>query len=192
MDGVKRVQAAAVETTWRPAAPGWTLASDLFLIPFLAASLFIAQLAVATPPQPVHADGQPTVHDVAGDLMCQCSCSMTVAACQEAMECSVAADFVQNIQRRLEAGESKQEILDRFASIYGEQVLASPRKSGFGLTAWVTPFMAVISGGIILAALVRAWVRRRSAPLEGDMSAGGTEDLDHYQGRVDEELRLLE
>jgi cytochrome c-type biogenesis protein CcmH/NrfF len=117
---------------------------------------------------------------------------MTVATCQEAMECSVAADFAQNIERRLEAGESKQEILDRLASIYGEQVLASPRKSGFGLTAWVTPFLAVTSGGIVLAALVRAWVRRRSAPLEGDMLAGETEDLDGYQKRVDEELRLLE
>ncbi len=177
---------------WRLAALGWTPASALFLTPIVAATLIFASLAVVTPAQPVHADGQPTVHDVAGDLMCQCSCSMTVAACQEAMECSVAADFVQNIQRRLETGESKQEILDRFASIYGEQVLASPRKSGFGLTAWVTPFMAVISGGIVLAALVRTWVRRRSAPLEGEMSEGGTEDLDRYQERVDEELRLLE
>jgi cytochrome c-type biogenesis protein CcmH len=192
MDGVKRVQAAAVETTWRPAAPGWTLASDLFLIPFLAASLFIAQLAAATPPQAAHADGQPTVHDVASELMCQCGCSLTVAACQEAMECSVAAGMVRNIQRQIDAGDNEQEVLDHFASIYGEQVLASPRKSGFSLVAWVTPFMAVAAGAVVVSGVVWAWVRRRSAALEADVSAGWSEDLDRYQERVDDEVRLLE
>jgi len=167
-------------------------ASVLFLTPILAASLFVASLAVPTPPKAVHADGQPTVHDVASELMCQCGCSLTVAACQEAMECSVAAGVVQNIERQLDAGDSKQAILDYFASIYGEQVLASPRKSGFSLAAWVTPFLAVAAGGVVVAALVWAWVRRQSSPAEAEALAAPPDDLDLYEERVDEELRLLE
>ena len=49
-------------------------------------------------------------HDVASELMCQCGCALTVAACQEAMECSIASDIVQEIDRQIVAGKSKPEI----------------------------------------------------------------------------------
>ena len=108
------------------------------------------------------------------------------------MECSVADSIVASIQSQIDAGESKQEILDGFASVYGEQVLGSPRKSGFSLTAWVAPFLAVAAGGVMVSTLVFAWVRRSSSSLEAEVSAAESEDLDLYQKRVDDELRLLE
>lgn len=166
----------------------WILPSVLLLTLVLAAGLF----AGSTRPLSVRGDEPPTVHEVASELMCQCGCSLTVAACQEAMECSVADGMVQNIQRRLDDGESKQEILDGFASIYGEAVLALPRKSGFGLTAWVTPFLAVAAGGVAVSAAIWAWAKRRSAPPQAELPASPSDDLYLYEERVDEELRFLE
>jgi cytochrome c-type biogenesis protein CcmH len=170
----------------------WILPSALILALTLPAWLSAAPLPAPAGPSTANADGPPTVHEVASELMCQCGCSMTVSACQESMECSVADSIVASIQSQIDAGESKQEILDGFASVYGEQVLGSPRKSGFSLTAWVAPFLAVAAGGVMVSTLVFAWVRRSSTSLKTELSAAESEDLDLYQKRVDDELRLLE
>ncbi len=156
----------------------WVLPSVLLLV-----------LVLVAWPQTSDADEPPAVHGVASELMCQCGCSLTVAACQEAMECSVADGMVQNIQRQIDAGKSKQEILDGLATVYGEEVLALPRKSGFSLTAWVAPFLAVAAGGMVVSALIWTWARRRSALAEAAASPFPVEDLDPYEERVDEDLR---
>lgn len=168
------------------------LPSALLLALVLAAWLFAPPLAVPAGPPTADADGPPTVHEVASELMCQCGCALTVAACQESMTCNIADSMVQEIQRRIDAGESKQEILNAFAAVYGEQVLASPRKSGFSLTVWVAPFLALALGGVVVSALVWAWVRRRPAPVGAEVLAESSDDLDLYGKQVDEELRLLE
>ena len=156
----------------------WMLSSALLLV-----------LVLAAWPKAIAADEPLTVHQVAGGLMCQCGCSLTVAACQEAMECSVADGMVQDIQSQIDAGKTKQEILDYFVSAYGEGVLASPRKSGFSLTAWVAPLVVVAAGGMVVSALVFAWVRRRPAFAEAAASPFPVEGLDRYDERVDEDLR---
>ncbi len=170
----------------------WLLPSAFLLVMVLALWLFAPSLAVPAGSRAADADGAPTVHEVASELMCQCGCAMTVAACQESMECNVADSIVQDIQRRIDAGESKGEILNAFAVIYGEQILASPRKSGFSLTAWVAPLLAVAAGGVVVSAAIWAWARRRTAPAEAELPARPPDDLHPYEERVDEELRLLE
>ena len=114
---------------------------------------------------------------------------MTVAACQESMECSIADSMVADIQQRIDAGESKKDILNGFAAIYGEEVLAAPLKSGFSLAAWVTPLVVVAAGAVVGGALVWAWVRRRAAPLGAAVSPSPSDVLRFYEERVDEDLR---
>ena len=140
----------------------------------------------------VHADGPPTVHQVASGLMCQCGCGLTVASCQESMTCTVANGIVQQIQRQIDEGKSKQEIQEYFVSVYVEQILALPRKSGFSLTAWMTPFLAVGAGAVAVSAVVWLWARRRSAQLQAETPAGPSETLSLYEERVDQDLHLLE
>ncbi len=166
----------------------WLLPSAFLLALVLALWLFAPSLAI---PRAADADEPPTVHGVASELMCQCGCAMTVAACQEAMECSVADSIVASIQSQIDAGESKQDIVNGFAAIYGEQVLAAPRKSGFSLTVWVAPFLAVALGGALVSALVWGWVRRRPAPVGAELAGEPSHDLDLYEKRVDDELSLL-
>jgi cytochrome c-type biogenesis protein CcmH len=107
------------------------------------------------------------------------------------MECSVADSIVASIQNQIDAGESKGDILNGFATIYGEQVLAAPRKSGFSLTVWVAPFAAVALGGAFVSALVWAWVRRRPAPVGAESAGQPSPGLDLYEKQVDDELSLL-
>lgn len=164
----------------------WIPPSALILA--LIPAVLVAVLPLAT----AHADEPPSVHDVASGLMCQCGCGMTVAACQEAMSCSIAGSLVQEIGDQIDEGKSKGEILDYFATIYGEEFLGAPRKSGFGLTAWVTPFLAVTAGAVVAGTLVWFWATRRLAAMKAAAApATGFQNLDLYEQRVDEDLRLL-
>ncbi len=151
----------------------------------------VALVAVAARPSEVGADGPPTADDVGSELMCQCGCSMTVATCIQSMTCDVAQGMVADIQTQIDAGKSKGEILDDFVSQYGESILATPRKSGFTLTAWLTPFAALIVGAAVVSWAVWAWTRRRALKPQEPMIAD-KEQLDAYEEQVERDLRLLE
>jgi cytochrome c-type biogenesis protein CcmH/NrfF len=56
-------------------------------------------------------------------------------------------------------GHSAQEILAAFKGIYGEKVLMAPVRSGFNLLGYTMPFIALGTGAVIVAALMRRWKR---------------------------------
>jgi len=148
-------------------------------------SVLLLVLILAAWPQASAADEPPTVDEVASELISQCGSGVVLAD----HDCGVARSMKASIQSQIDAGKTKEEILDHFVSIYGEQVLATPRKSGFSLTAWVAPFLAVAAGGIVVSALIWTWARRRPASAEAAASPFPVEDLDPYEERVDEDLR---
>ena len=165
------------------------------LVGVLMALLTVGGLlaVVATVPQGATASGPPTVDDLTDELMCQCGCGMTLANCFESMECSVSGSMATEIQQQIDQGKTKGEISDYFVAQYGEAVLASPRKSGFGLAAWTIPFLAIAAGGGATAWLVWLWARRRSP--RGFQATVGVQDaglLRRYEDQVDEDLKALE
>ena len=150
-------------------------------------------VAVTTAPQGATASGPPTVDDLTDELMCQCGCGMTLANCFESMECTVSGSMATEIQQQIDEGKNKGEISDYFVAQYGEAVLASPRKSGFGLAAWTIPFLTIAAGGGATAWLVWLWVRRRSP--RGHRAAVRVQDaglMRRYEDQVDEDLKDLE
>ncbi len=163
--------------------PRWILAAP--------AVILLAFLAGGARPGTTAADEPLTVDDVASGLMCQCGCSMTVNSCEGVMACGIAPNMMTSIQTQIDEGKTKREIEDAFVAAYGETVLAVPRKSGFNLTAWVTPFLAVIAAAGVTAWLAWVWVRRRSAKAP----ATATEEkrlLKAYESQVERDLRQLE
>ena len=79
-----------------------------------------------------------TVRDVAREVRCPtCNTPLDVSSAP------VALDMKQYIQKRIEAGWSKQRIIDGLVDEFGTQVLATPPKSGFDLIAWIVPALAV-------------------------------------------------
>lgn len=121
----------------------WALGAGL-----LALMLLVPVAAMADSPD-----------DVATELICQCGCNMVLNQCNHA-ECSSRDGMMASIAKQLDAGRTKQQIVAGFVAQYGEKVLSAPTKEGFNLTAWVTPFVALLAGAVLVYFLVRAWVAR--------------------------------
>jgi cytochrome c-type biogenesis protein CcmH len=56
-------------------------------------------------------------------------------------------------------GHGAQEIIDAFVGVYGERVLMEPKKTGFNLTGYLAPFVALGGGAALIVALLRRWKR---------------------------------
>jgi cytochrome c-type biogenesis protein CcmH len=75
------------------------------------------------------------------------------------------------IRSRIAAGDSNSEIRERLVAQFGEAVLASPRRRGLGLLAWLAPAAALLAGGLVLA-----WRGRRTARLDVDVEPAPLDD----------------
>lgn len=156
----------------------------------LAASLAASVSASATRAQPYDAEAE--VDAIAGGLMCECGAAVTVADCGNG---TIASGMRDIIRQQVALGKSRGEILDHFASLYGECILAEPRKSGIGLAAWLGPLVAIVAGGAVLGGSVWAWTLRASASERGRQPTpppSGGQELDEYERRVEEELERFE
>ncbi len=102
----------------------------------------------------------------AGDaLMCQCGCGATITSCS--MEnCHSAEPIREEIWERLQNGESVASIIDVFKDRYGLIILSAPPTSGFHLTAWVVPFLALLIGAFVTRHVLRSWKQQTTVPSE--------------------------
>ncbi|MFZ5640888.1 MAG: cytochrome c-type biogenesis protein [Bacillota bacterium] len=120
-------------------------------------------------------------------LVCQDDCGMILSACD-----NQTAQYMRKIViDRLQKGQGKDEILGYFVSIYGEKVLAAPQAKGFNITAWVTPFLAVILGGVLIYFVLDKWVfnARLDEMDELNESEKKLADLSEYEDQLDKELK---
>jgi cytochrome c-type biogenesis protein CcmH/NrfF len=121
------------------------------------AALVLALLFLTTP---VAATTQQEVEE---SLTCQCGCGLTVHSCNH-LQCPSGEPIKKEISERLARGEDKETIVGAFRARYGEKVLSSPTFSGFNWLAWVTPFAAVLGGGVGVAVVIRRWLRKPPPP----------------------------
>ncbi len=128
-----------------------------------------------------------TVDDIAKEFICQCGCNMVLLNCSHA-ECAPRETMLASIKQKVDQGQTQEQIIQSFVLQYGEQVLASPPKKGFNLTAWITPFVAILAGAAVIGVALRRWVKkgRRS-----EVSVQDTLDPseDRYLRRVEKELQ---
>ncbi len=120
----------------------------------------------------------PEVFDIASRLRCPVCVSETVA--QSAS--STAVEMREMIGRRLEAGESEDEILAYFQQRYGDWILLDPPRRGIFLVVWLLP--VVVSAAIAAVAVVLAvrWTRRGREPIDVDPAALEAFRRDAYGG----------
>ncbi len=87
-------------------------------------------------------------------------------------------------------GKGEEEILSHFANKYGEKILSSPTTTGFNLTAWVMPFVAVGIGALVVAFTLLRWRRRTSdtVPAPESPSADGPKTKSEHQKTFEREL----
>lgn len=122
--------------------------------------------------------------DIQESLICPACLDdrMTVASCND----STAEQTRQDIQRKLAAGQTKEQIIAGYVAQYGEIILAVPTKSGFNLMAWVIPPIAAVGGIALVYFAVTRWVRNHSGR---SVEAAGPAIDEVDQERLNDEIR---
>jgi cytochrome c-type biogenesis protein CcmH/NrfF len=103
-----------------------------------------------------------TQREIEEALTCQCGCGLTVHSCNH-LQCPSGEPIKKEIGERLARGEDGETILAAFRARFGEKVLSAPTFRGFNWFAWVTPFAAMLAGGLGVTLVIRRWVRERPA-----------------------------
>ena len=115
-----------------------------------------------------------SVGEVASELRC-----VTCGTPLDVSNAPVAEQMKAQIELRISQGATKDQIKAEFVREFGEQVLATPRKSGLGLVAWLLPALAVVAGLAAIPVVTRQWAKRNpngSGPA-AELSAEDTERL---------------
>ncbi|MBI4301604.1 MAG: cytochrome c-type biogenesis protein CcmH [Chloroflexi bacterium] len=128
----------------------------------------------------------PVVNSLAQKLVCQCGCNASLANCNH-LECMVRDSMMTTIRQQVDQGKSESEIVSYFVAQYGEKVLVAPSKRGFNLTAWVTPFAAIVVGAGVLYLLLKMWVLRGRQIL-APRREEPTPENEEYRQRLEREL----
>src|SRR5712692_9160847 len=111
------------------------------------------------------------VQDLGQKFVCVCgTCNQMLTACNH-FGCPSSGPMLAEIAAELDEGKSDDSIISHFAEKYGLTVLSSPPRSGFNLIAWITPFVALAVGALLVIYFVRQfrakWV---AAPADIDVA----------------------
>jgi cytochrome c-type biogenesis protein CcmH/NrfF len=77
----------------------------------------------------------------------------------------------------------KAELVERF----GDRILSAPRPEGFGLAAYILPFVAFVAGGVLVWHFLRRQTREAAAVAHAPATPAGAADPE-LERLVDEEL----
>ena len=103
--------------------------------------------------------------DLEHQIHCQCGCNLDVYTCRTTdFSCTVSPAMHADVLGLVSGGYSATEILAAFKSVYGEKVLMAPVKSGFNLLGYGLPFVALGTGAVVVAVLLKRWKERALVP----------------------------
>jgi cytochrome c-type biogenesis protein CcmH/NrfF len=114
-------------------------------------ALMTASAAAVTAPKT-------TVNDVEDEVMCPiCGTLLELADSPQARREKV------YVAKLVAAGKTKAEVKDALVTQYGSDVLATPQASGFDLSAYLVPILALLVAIPVLAFSVNRWRRDGSS-----------------------------
>ena len=102
------------------------------------------------------------VFDIAAELRCPVCQSESAADSSS----SSSIEFRNIIRERLQAGESRADIVGFFQDKYGDWILMDPPKRGLYLWVWGLPVAAGVFGLGFLGILLARWRKNAGVPLE--------------------------
>ena len=92
------------------------------------------------------------------------------------------------ISQLLGEGKTREEILDMYVAIYGEQILAQPRARGFNLLAYVMPPTFLLVGGLLLV----FFINQAKSPAVQTAPATRKSYGDEFFQRIEKEMQDLD
>jgi cytochrome c-type biogenesis protein CcmH len=130
------------------------------------------------------------LQDLENALMCKCDdkCGKVLLNCTCATSDKTRAKF----SKMLESGLTVDQIIKMQVDKYGETVLSAPSKFGFNLTAWMTPFVALIAGGFGVRKILVAWVGKKGDGDSTEAPEAKPEISEKYSKRLKDELDGIE
>jgi cytochrome c-type biogenesis protein CcmH/NrfF len=102
---------------------------------------------------------QDLFRDIASELRCPTCTGLSVLE----SDAKFSTQIKDIVKEQVEAGKSKDEVLQYFTERYGPWILRAPPKTGFNAIVWVLPSAALLLGPLLVWLLV--WRRRPAAPV---------------------------
>ena len=130
------------------------------------------------------------LQDLENALMCKCDdkCGKVLINCT----CSTSDKTRAKFSKMLESGLTVEQIIKMQVDEYGETVLSAPTKFGFNLTAWMTPFVALVAGGFGLRKVFQSWIGKKEGDDSPEMPVDEPEISEKYSKRLKDELDGIE
>ncbi len=134
------------------------------------------------------------MEDLENALMCKCDdkCGKVMINCT----CDTAKKTRGDFRQKLASGLTVDQVVQIYVDKYGETVLSAPSKSGFNLTAWITPFAVLIVGGVGVRKIIRSWTQKAATGLDEPLERSGSKpqnaESGKYSNRLKDELDRLE
>lgn len=92
---------------------------------------------------------------IAKRLMCPVCEGQSVAESNS----DLARDMRKLIVRKIESGQSDEEIIAWFRGKYGDTILAEPPLKGFNLVVWLLPFVALTAGIVFAGGFIKRRIK---------------------------------
>ena len=132
------------------------IVSVLILFALLIAPIWVTRVAAQSA----------RAKEVGQHIKCMCKgCDMTAGGCAHpggafSGPCDSAKAELRQIDDLLTQGKTEQQIIEAFVAQYGTIAYVEPPKHGFGLVAWVMPFVYFVLGLGLVIFIVRKWAMR--------------------------------
>ncbi len=126
--------------------------------------VLLVALVVGLQPDDTARTPEDRVFDVAEGYKCPTCRSQSVADSEAPSAKAIRAE----ISRRLEAGESEDQIRDYLVGRFGDEIVLTPAASGITGLVWVIPVVAVAIAAAGLFLAFRRWQRRPSVAATDD------------------------
>lgn len=132
--------------------------------------------------------GYPTdddVNRVAKKLYCPVCPNTPLDVC----ETQACQDWREQIHDQLASGMTEQQVIDYFATQYGERVLAEPQRRGFTSLVWLFPVIATLLGLWVTYEILKGWRTKKkvAAPVMENPQVS-----EEVKARIEQELRDLD
>jgi cytochrome c-type biogenesis protein CcmH len=121
--------------------------------------------------------------DLEHHIHCQCGCMLDIYTCRTTdFSCPVSPSMHVDVMGLVAGGYGEQEILAAFRKVYGERVLMAPAKEGFNWLGYLTPFVILGAGSVLVLALLKHWSRPEVAVQMPELKVQGTpEELERLR-----------
>ena len=166
------------------------------LVAFLAGALLLTPILILAQEEPrVGVDNRDVLGEPQGSPVTGPELEERTEALTSLMRCPVcqglsiadsgtmiALAMKEEVRQFIAAGYTDEQILLYFESSYGEFIRLEPKATGFNLTVWIAPVVALLIGILLVVH------RLRSKPVEIRQETTSDEDLAEYRERVRQEL----